>query len=130
MNPEQVRDALSYLELGFSGSAIARRMQVERWALRYAVGGFRKRTVISDDDLDDVVRAMTGQNPHAGSRFIAARLRTSGIFVARERVRNSIHRVDANGRVLRRSRVLRRRIYHAPHFNFVWHVDGYHKLIR
>jgi hypothetical protein len=130
MDRIQRENAVLYAEQGFRGTTIARLLNMDRSALRYALGGFRQRSTIGDDDLDIVVSAIAHQNPHAGHRFIQMRLRIRGISVSRQRVRNSIWRVDAGGVDLRRRRVLRRRVYHSPHFNFVWHVDGYHKLIR
>ena len=45
-------------------------------------------------------------------------------------MRESLRRVDPNGGVSRFATVLHRRVYavHSP--NTLWHIDGYHKLIR
>ena len=48
----------------------------------------------------------------------------------RSRVRASIHRVDPVGTLLRQSVTIKRRIYHSERPNFVWHLDGHHKLIK
>ena len=45
-------------------------------------------------------------------------------------MRESLRRVDPDGGVSRFATVLHRRVYavHSP--NALWHIDGYHKLIR
>ena len=61
---------------------------------------------------------------------ITGRLRSQGILVQRERIRESIRRVDPIGVELRARRVLHRRMYCVECPNALWHLDGYHKLIR
>ena len=41
-----------------------------------------------------------------------------------------IHRVDPTNTAIRRSKAIRRRVYHVEGPNSLWHVDGNHKLIR
>ena len=53
-----------------------------------------------------------------------------GVIVSRARLRASIHRVDPDNTALRRSIVVRRRVYHASGPNAVWNIDGNHKLMR
>ena len=53
-----------------------------------------------------------------------------GVHVPRAKLRASIHRVDPINTALRRSIVVRRRVYHVSGPNAVWHIDGNHKLIR
>ena len=48
-----------------------------------------------------------------------------GLQVPRESIRIIVKELDPEGVNLRRSRTLRRRTYHSPGPNFVWHVDGY-----
>ena len=48
----------------------------------------------------------------------------------RHRILASIHRVDPDGMAERKSQANRRRVYHVPHPNHVWHIDGNHKLIK
>ena len=45
-------------------------------------------------------------------------------------MRESISRVDPNGVQMRCRRVLHRRKYAVSYPNALWHIDGYHKLIR
>ncbi|KAJ7764735.1 hypothetical protein B0H16DRAFT_1219359, partial [Mycena metata] len=48
--------------------------------------------------------------------------------VQKERVRESLKRVDGLGQLLRTSDI-RRRTYSVPRPNYLWHCDGHHKLI-
>ena len=57
-------------------------------------------------------------------------LRSKGIRIQCSRLRKCLHRVDSNGIAERRLRTIRRRKYFVPSPNFVWHLDGTHKLIR
>lgn len=57
-------------------------------------------------------------------------LRGSGIKVQRQRVRDSLTRVDALGSAARWSRTVTRRTYKVPTPNSLWHFDGHMKLVR
>lgn len=59
-----------------------------------------------------------------------ARLHCQGILVQRERIRESLRRVDPMGCQLRKRIALHRREYQVKSPNALWHLDGHHKLIR
>ena len=48
----------------------------------------------------------------------------------RSRLRASLHRADAAGIDARRLKTIQRRSYDAAAPNYVWHIDGTHKLIK
>ncbi|KAJ6487516.1 hypothetical protein DFH09DRAFT_807270, partial [Mycena vulgaris] len=50
--------------------------------------------------------------------------------IQRRRVRGSMKRIDHLGSVLRNHRAVDRQKYSVPHSNYLWHLDGHHKLIR
>ncbi len=85
---------------------------------------------ISDDQLDEIVSSMIQFQPAHGIRTVQSRLRASGFILQRERVRESLYRVDPSGIEARLRRTLHRRQYSVPGPNSLWHIDGYHKLIR
>ena len=87
-------------------------------------------TNIDDQQLDELVYHVKLAHPNDGERLMAGHLISQGIFITRARLRASIHRVDPVNTALRRSVVTRRRVYYAEGPNYVWHVDGNHKLIR
>ena len=68
--------------------------------------------------------------PQCGEKIISGRLKSSGICVQRQRVRDSLQRIDPSGVRSRCRNVLQRRQYFVPSPNALWHIDGYHKLIR
>ena len=62
--------------------------------------------------------------------IIQTLLKVNGVILQRERVRESIHRVDPLGLETRLRRTLHRRQHNVASPNALWHIDGYHKLIR
>lgn len=102
------------------------RRTVERRMNRYRIS-VHNYSSISDLDLDMMIREMTTLFPQSGEKTISGRLRSQGI---RQRVRESLHRVDPSGVRARCRNVLHRRQYSVPSPNSLWHIDGYHKLIR
>ena len=51
-------------------------------------------TTITDEALDEVVFSLKDVLPHIGERILLGHLRRNGLVIQRERVRQSIHRVD------------------------------------
>lgn len=129
MDRQQLIQAVTLRQAGMSGSAISDILNVRRHVMRYALGRLRDVTEITDMELDTIVRAMMQQNPYGGHRLVRARLLARGVHVSRLRVLQSMRRVASETMELRRHRALRRRRYSVPHFNYIWHVDGHHKLI-
>ena len=70
------------------------------------------------------------EHPNDGEIMVAGHLLKEGVRVQRAKLRRSIHRVDPEGVAERRSVAVRRRAYHVPSPNEVWHIDGHHKLIK
>ena len=70
------------------------------------------------------------RHPDSGYRMIEGVLRSEGVLIQRERVRQSLSRVDPAGIQRRLTRVLHRRQYYVPSPNALWHIDGNHKLVR
>ena len=87
---------------------------------------------ISDDNLDDLVRKYHQENPAGGRSYIIGHLRaTHSLRIQRQRVVDSINRIDKLGQGLRQ-RVGKKRLprkYTVPRPNALWHIDGHHKLI-
>ena len=99
--------------LGVSRSTIYRKTEDEGVS-------FKKHTEISDRILDGIVTDI----------LLLGILARQNIILPRTRIRASIYRVDPEGTALRRSLAVCRRVYHAEGPNYVWHIDGYHKLIK
>jgi len=58
-------------------------------------------TDICDDDLDEIVARISISHPFAGSLIVDGHLKAKGIHVARERVRETLRRVDGLGTMAR-----------------------------
>jgi hypothetical protein len=112
---------------------LARALGVHRNMLKKRMdesGLHTKYSSIADPDLDTLVRAYKMQKPDAGSRYVRGHLRSVGIRVQKQRVLDSLERVDRVGRFIRRRAVVRRRQYFSSRPNALWHCDGHHKLIK
>ena len=85
-------------------------------------------STIADDELDEVIRKIKEDHPTAGEVMVSGHLTSRGIRVQRRRLRESLRRVDGINE--RRLQAIRRRTYSVPCPNYVWHLDGTHKLIK
>ncbi|XP_064637537.1 uncharacterized protein LOC135493847 [Lineus longissimus] len=102
-----------------------------RRRLRYYSLSYRlRRTRINNMQLDAVVRTICSFNRHLGYRLVHARLVSENIYVSRQRVRDSMLRVNPTSVALRWCHSIRRRSYRVAGPNSLWHIDGNHKLIR
>ena len=83
--------------------------------------------------LDEIERAVTAtkqRHPNAGEVMVQGHLAAAGIHVQRHKIRSAIHTVDPEGVQERKKKPIRRRTYSVPSPNYVWHIDGNHKLVR
>ncbi|KAI1782305.1 hypothetical protein LXA43DRAFT_850710, partial [Ganoderma leucocontextum] len=94
------------------------------------LGIHREYSDIPDSTLDELLKAYKKLKPNSGIRYITGFLRSGGIRVQRQRVRDSLQRIDRLGQILRNHAAIDRRVYTVPHSNYLWHIDGHHKLIR
>ncbi|KAF5350426.1 hypothetical protein D9758_012442 [Tetrapyrgos nigripes] len=90
-----------------------------------------KPSRISDRQLDDVIKTFQQKKPRSGEQYLTGYLRRSGLKVQRQRIRESVRRVDKLGHVLRlqQKRKIERVPYMVSRPNALWHIDGHHKLI-
>jgi hypothetical protein len=84
---------------------------------------------ISDSDLDKVVRDYKAKHPSTGIRYLRGYLLLNKFRVQKQRVIDSIERVDGLNKTLRKHTTIKRREYLSARPNALWHVDGHHKLI-
>ncbi|KAG1930743.1 hypothetical protein F2P79_022072 [Pimephales promelas] len=71
---------------------------------------------------------IAGSGQMIGYRMMHLKCIQNGFTVKRETVRLLLSVLDPDGVAYRRARRLRRRRYHNPGPNFMWHVDSYDKL--
>ncbi len=87
---------------------------------------------LGNSELDAIVQEIVREFPNIGYRRLIGFLRVRGINIQQQRVRESLRRVDPEGVLLRavELNVVRRQPYFVPSPLALWHIDGYHKLIR
>lgn len=100
--------------LGVSRSTLYRRLEEEE------ISTSMTYTDIDDRELDQLVYRIKLAHPYDGERLLARHLISEGVMIPRARLRDSIHRVDPVNTALRRSVVVRRRVYYAEGPNYVW----------
>lgn len=85
---------------------------------------------VSDGQLDDRIGQYLKDNPSRGEVMTMGHLRAHHLDVTRDRLRQSVERVDPGGRALRRTLQARRVEYCVAGPHHLWHQDGCHKLIQ
>lgn len=80
---------------------------------------------ISDEELDEQIMGVRTNNVRQGVTFTEGVLESMGLRVSRERIRQSLSRIEPGGRPFDRVRI-KRRSYSVPGPNAVWHHDGQH----
>ena len=114
-------------------SALARAVGVHRNTLKKQLRLLNidhQFTPIPDQELDILLRAFKELRPESGVRYALGFLRNEGLRIQRDRVKQSLRRIDGLGQALRNHHAIDRRVYSVPHPNYLWHIDGHHKLIR
>ena len=130
------RDQLAYLlENRFTCVQIAEMLGVSLRTVRRRMSAYNLSTrmyftVISDEQLDEIVREIQHSFPTCGNVQMQGHLVSRGIRIQQWRIRESQRRVDPAGSIMRRLRVIGRRRYHVNGPCALWHIDGNHKLIR
>lgn len=102
------------------------RSTLERW--RDRVEYEDSLVAVSDEILDQFILHNAQRN--RGEVYMSGLVRAEGFCVSRDRLRQSIYRVDAVGRQQRKQKAIKRREYHVPGPHHLWHIDGHHKLIK
>ena len=87
-------------------------------------------SILSDAQLDEVVRNVFELFPNSGYRMMAGHLQHLNIHVQQQRIRDSLHRISPASLAVRWNETIVRRIYSVRSPLSLWHIDGNHKLIR
>ena len=126
-----------FLDLGFSVPEMAdmlgtSKSTVKRRLSEYSLSVRQKYSEITNENLDEQVFQVLQLFPNCGYRRMLGHLAAKGLRVQEIRVRESMHRVDPNGVLLRTlvSRIIQRRGYNVYSPRALYHLDGNHKLIR
>ncbi|XP_071821220.1 uncharacterized protein [Apostichopus japonicus] len=124
-----------YIYLGYTNRKIAEYLGCSERTVKsrrkeYNLRNKDVQSAVHDAELDEMVKAAVGKNPSYGEKMVAGLLASKNVHVQRDRIRQSIRRVDPDGVETRKRVALHRRQYSVPGPNSLWHIDGNHKLIR
>ena len=131
--PEEQLELL--LSFSFSPHSIANMLQVSaktvyRRISEYGLLEMHEYSTLDDTELDVLTEDFVHYHPNSGQISYDGFLRAKGLRIQRHRIRSSLLRVDPTGVRRRFRQVLHRRDYRVAMPNSLWHIDGYHKLIR
>ncbi|KAG6904985.1 hypothetical protein DXG01_005822 [Tephrocybe rancida] len=82
-------------------------------------------STISNEELDELLLRLRGHFRRAGITILDGMVRWLGHRIPRQRIRESLTRIDPVRRVFECIRI-RRRVYNVPGPNSLWHHDGQH----
>ena len=121
------------LHLNIPICEIAKQLGVARSTIYTSIAhygiNYERFSRMSQADIEREVEHIKKDHPIAGEVMVQGHLTSRGLQVPRQAVRRAIHAVDPDG-VEERKRKPIRRVYRNPFPNFVWHIDGNHKLVR
>ena len=127
-----LKDALSRSH-NISLQRLSQTLKISQRALRERIREYGLSNVrfddIADNELDALLREFKQHKPQSGRRYAIGHLRNLGYRIQRRRVVQSLQRIDGLGQELRRHQQIVHREYRVPRSNYLWHIDGHHKLI-
>ena len=112
--------------LRVSISTITRRLR--EYELSYE--NIRPYANLTDEELDEHVKGILRLFPNSGYRRVLGQLESMNIHIRHARVRESMIRTDPERVAVQWIELVHRRKYIVSGPNALWHIDGYHKLIR
>ena len=127
-------DLVRLLQLNVPLSDIARQLSLSRSTIyRYMENygiNYERFSQLSQAEIECEVQTVKNYHPNAGEVMMQGHLTSRGLHLQRQKVRRAILAVDPEGVENRKSKPIRRRVYTSPFPNYVWHIDGNHKLVR
>ena len=132
MSEEQLKE---FIALGYKTMQIAHLLGVSRLTVYRMMHDFNinpadRYSNLSDSQIDQKHSDIKADHPNIGEVMAAGHLKVQGIRVKQSALRSSLMRVDPEGVAECRRSHLYHRVYDNPCPNYVWHIDGNHKLIR
>lgn len=82
-----------------------------------------------DQELEALIRYYKHDCPNAGLQFVITFLKSHGIHVQRACIQLSMQCINPLGRLICYQAAIKWWVYESPQSNYVWHIDGHHKLI-
>lgn len=96
---------------------------------RAAEWGLTTYSSITDLELDEKMAEIKRNYPNSGQVMINGHLMSQSVHVQRRRLRESLTRLTQSMHLPVNPRIYRR-AYSVPGPNYLWHIDGNHKIIR
>ena len=125
------RQQLGFLRsLHFSWDDISAILAVSPRTLRRRAHEWHINTfsTIADSELDDIISDLLRRFPNAGEALLRGHLQAASIHIQRRRLRESVRRITGTQHSAHPP--IARRTYFVPGPNYLWHVDGNHKMIK
>jgi Integrase core domain len=125
---------LGYRDAGYTWHDIAELMCIssrtlQRHRRENNIQDPKPYAAITDIELDAVIRNITHQTAGViGSQFMQSALLDQNLKIQRQRIRDSMARIDPVGTLDRWAAVIPRRVYSVAGPNSLWHMDGNLKL--
>ena len=126
---------LYFLEHGFSATTTAMLLHVSLSTVRRRMADFglavrNDYSSIPDSELDRLITTIHYHHPNCCYRLMQGHLTALGLRVQQNRIKEAMLRTDPEGVFSRWGCTVNRRQYSVPTPNALWHIDGYHRLIR
>ncbi|RHZ82501.1 hypothetical protein Glove_109g51 [Diversispora epigaea] len=87
-------------------------------------------SIILNDKLDQIVQSIKEYQPNVRQVIIIGALKERGIKIKRQRLRESLRRIDPFEISARWAELISHRKYQVAGLNALWHINGNHKLIN
>lgn len=126
---------LFLLEHGFSQTAMGTMLGCSTRTIRRRITEFNLEPFLAFSDVDNevldlMVEDIQKQYPNWGEKSVQGHLNSVGLNIQRWRIRESLRRVCPSAVREQFRCAIHHRRYNVPHPSSLWHIDGYHKLIR
>ncbi len=86
--------------------------------------------LLDESIVTEMVFKFIRDSPGRGVELSRGFLRSNNVIVTREHVRDAVRTLDPEGTEMRKRKTIRRRVYQSNGIHHVWHMDGWHKLIK
>lgn len=85
---------------------------------------------INDNDLDHLMTLIKTDFPNCGYRMLHGHLLNQGHRLHQQGIRDSLHRVDPDGIMIRWASTIQRRKYLVASPLSLWHIDGNQCILK
>ena len=93
---------------------------LRRWCYQFGLLPNTSFTLITNEQLDQHVTNILQSTPRVGLSLTIGAVRARGLNVQRERIRQSMNRVDPLSRTVNHTQVITRRVYNVRSPNSLW----------